>query len=70
MNSEVHEVGVPKLDTPSREWRSHERIRTIHPRRKGGRDLDDLVNSGVCRVNAQVFGVKSRETRGCEAAKW
>jgi hypothetical protein len=30
----------------------------------------DLVNSGVRRVNAQVFGVKSRETRGHEATKW
>jgi hypothetical protein len=33
-------------------------------------EIDDLANSGVRRVNAQVFGVKSRETRGHEAAKW
>jgi hypothetical protein len=30
----------------------------------------DLANLGVRRVNAQVFGVKSRETRGHEEAKW
>jgi hypothetical protein len=38
VNSEVREVGVQKLDAPSREWRSHERIRAVHPRRTGGRD--------------------------------
>jgi hypothetical protein len=33
-------------------------------------EIGDLANSGVRRVNAQVFGVKSRETRGHEVAKW
>jgi hypothetical protein len=32
--------------------------------------IGDVTNSGVHRVNAQVFGVKSHETRGHEAAKW
>jgi hypothetical protein len=32
--------------------------------------IGDVVNSGVRRVNAQVFGVKSHETRGHEAVKW
>jgi hypothetical protein len=36
--SEVREVRAQSLDAPSREWRSHERIRTVHPRRTGGRD--------------------------------
>jgi hypothetical protein len=30
----------------------------------------DLASSGARRVNAQVFGIKSRETRGHEAVKW
>jgi hypothetical protein len=33
-------------------------------------DIGDLTNSGVHRVNAQVFGVKIHETRGHEEAKW
>jgi hypothetical protein len=33
-------------------------------------EISDLMNLGVRRVNAQVFGVKSRETRGHEATKW
>jgi hypothetical protein len=37
VSSDVHRVGVQKLDSPSCEWRSHERIRAIHPRRIGGR---------------------------------
>jgi len=36
--SEVREVRAQSFDAPSREWRSHERIRTVHPRRIGGRD--------------------------------
>jgi hypothetical protein len=38
VSSEVHWVGVQNLDAPSREWRSHERIRVVHPRRIGGRN--------------------------------
>jgi hypothetical protein len=38
VSSEVRGVEVQKLDAPSREWRSHERIRAVHPRRTGGRD--------------------------------
>jgi hypothetical protein len=38
MSSEVCGVGVQNLDAPSHEWRSHERIRAIHPRRTGGRN--------------------------------
>jgi hypothetical protein len=33
-------------------------------------EIGDLTNSGVCRVNTQVFGVKRREMQGHEAAKW
>jgi hypothetical protein len=33
-------------------------------------EIGDLANSGVRRANAQVVGVKSRETRGCEVTKW
>jgi hypothetical protein len=29
-------------------------------------EIGDLANSGVRRVNTQVFGVRSRETRGAE----
>jgi hypothetical protein len=36
-NSEVRKVRAQRLDAPSREWRSHKRIRTIHPRRTSGR---------------------------------
>jgi hypothetical protein len=32
--------------------------------------LRDLVNSGVCRVNAQVVGVKIHEARGHEVTMW
>jgi hypothetical protein len=32
--------------------------------------IGDLVNSGVRKVNAQLFGVKSHETRGHKEAKW
>jgi hypothetical protein len=32
--------------------------------------IGDLVNSRVRRVNAQVFGVKSHETRGHKEEKW
>jgi hypothetical protein len=59
-------VGHPK--SRSREvtkWRSGERTRVVHLRRTGGRDRDDLVNSGVCRVKAQVLGAPSHE-----ATKW
>jgi hypothetical protein len=30
----------PKLEVPSCKWRSHERIRALHLRRTGGRDLE------------------------------
>jgi hypothetical protein len=33
-------------------------------------EIDDLANSGVRRVKAQVLGVQSRETRGREVTKW
>jgi hypothetical protein len=33
-------------------------------------EIGDLANLGVRRVNAQVFGVKSRKMRGHEATKW
>jgi hypothetical protein len=38
VNLEVHEIGVQKFDAPSREWKSHERIRAVHPRRIGCKD--------------------------------
>jgi hypothetical protein len=38
VSSEVRWVEVQRLEVPSREWRSHERIRAVHPRRTGGRD--------------------------------
>jgi hypothetical protein len=57
------------LGSPSREQRSREKIKVVHC---GGcvAEIGDLMNSGVHRVNAQVFGVKIRETRGHEATKW
>lgn len=68
--SEVREVRARSLDVLSREaakWREA----VSHP---SGEDRwqksRDLVNSGARKVNAQVFGVKSHETRGREAAKW
>jgi hypothetical protein len=45
--------------------RSGENTRTVHLGRTHGRDHRDLVNSGVCRIKAQVLGVQSRE-----AEKW
>jgi hypothetical protein len=70
VSSVVRQIRVPRLEVLSREWRGHERIRAIHLKRTGGKDREDLVNSGVHRVNAQVFGAKIHETRGREASKW
>jgi hypothetical protein len=70
MSSAVRRIRVPRLEVLIHEWRGHERIRAIHLKRTGGRDREDLANLRVRRVNAQVFGAKSRETRGRKAAKW
>jgi hypothetical protein len=56
----VRHIRVPILEALSHEWRGHERIIAVHPRRTGGRDLD-LVSSEVRWVEVQKLDALSCE---------
>jgi hypothetical protein len=60
MNSEVRKVRTQRLDAPSCEWQSHKRIKTVHPRRTGGRDPGISRTRGSQGKNPKVGCSKSR----------
>jgi hypothetical protein len=76
VNSEVREVGVQKLDTPSREWRGYERIRAVHPRRTGGRDPGSRelggswVEARIGRSKSRVAKTREDQSRPSEEDRW